>query len=354
MVRARVIIVGAGPIGLELAASLKRAEVAYLQFDAGQIGETFTRWPRDTRFFSTPERIAIAGYPIQTREQGRITGEEYLAYLRAVVEHADLQVHTYENVTRIARIARGFSVTTSRKDQPLQYESEIVVLANGDMHEPHRLAIPGEDLPHVSHYFRDPHSYFQQRVLIVGGRNAALEAALRCFRIGAHVTISYRRSAFNKDFVKPHLIDDVRAQIKAGNIQFLPSTTPTKIEPAHVELARAAEPGNRQRLRHETDFVLLCTGYDADQRLMAEAGVEFSNEDRVPLHDAETMETNVPGLYVAGTAAAGHQKRYAVFIENSHLQVGKIVQALTGEWPTALGTILTRLYDLTFEDYKRN
>lgn len=353
VLRTHVIIVGAGPIGLELAVSLKQAGVDYLHFDAGQIGQTFTWWPRDTRFFSTPERIAIAGYPIQTREQGRITGEEYLAYLRAVVEQAGLRVGTYEKVLRITPQEDGFAIETQHKEQLRRYQSDVVVLATGDMHQPRRLNIPGEDLPHVTHYFRDPHQYFQQRLLIVGGRNAALEAALRCFRIGARVTVSYRRRSFDAAYVKPHLLDDVKAQIEAGTIQFLPETQPVHIAPAFVELAQAGSERS-DRLRYETDFVLLCTGYEADQHLMTGAGVAFTGPANVPVFNTATMETNVPGLYVAGTAAAGMQNRYVLFIENSHQHVGLIVKSLTGEWPAALGTIPERSYDLSFEAYKRN
>ena len=168
-----VAIVGAGPIGIELAVLLKRAGVRYIQFDARQIANTMTWWPRNTTFFSTTERLAIAGVPIQNNHQGRITGEDYIAYLRAVVEQFDLPIHSYEPVTSIQRSQDGFDLSTLPQTGARSYRARRVVLAIGDMHYPNWLNIPGEDLPHVSHYFRDPHDYFRRRLLIVGGKNSA-------------------------------------------------------------------------------------------------------------------------------------------------------------------------------------
>jgi thioredoxin reductase (NADPH) len=372
-----IAIIGAGPIGLELAVCLKRAGVDYIQLDAGQIGHTLTWWPRNTSFFSTTERLAIAGVPIQNNHQQRITGEEYLAYLRAVVEQFDLQINSYEPVTAIARQGdvatagteggRGdrfsapsaadlFVLTTQPLAGQRRYLSRRVALAIGDMHWPNRLGIPGEDLPHVSHYFRDPHDYFRRRLLIVGGKNSAAEAALRCWRAGARVTVSYRRERFDQQRVKHWLLPDVEAQIEAGTIGFLPETAPVEITPSHVVLMPA--PGGRLNggapIVHETDFVLLNTGFRGDQSLLELAGVELSGENRVPSFDAATMETNVPGVYLAGTVAAGIQQRYTLFIENCHEHAGKIVQAITGRWPEQLGDAASRNYQLSFEQIEAN
>src|SRR5579859_5969729 len=184
-----VTIIGAGPIGIELAVCLQQAGVSYLHLDASQIGHTLTWWPRMTSFFSTTERLAIAGVHIQNNHQQRITGEEYLAYLRGVIELFDLQIRTYEPVSSMQATGEGFLISTRPQSGERQYHSRRVVLALGDMHWPNRLNIPGEDLPHVSHYFRDPHDYFRTRLLIIGGKNSAVEAALRCWRTGASVTI---------------------------------------------------------------------------------------------------------------------------------------------------------------------
>jgi thioredoxin reductase (NADPH) len=345
-----VAIVGAGPIGLELAVCLKRAGVNYIQFEAHQIGYTISWWPRNTHFFSTTERIEIAGIPIQNLTQGRTTGEEYLAYLRSVVEQFDLQIHTYETVMDIQRQEDGFILHTRTQAGDKVYSARRVVIAFGDMHFPNCLGIPGEDLPHVSHYFDDPHKYFRKRLLIVGGRNSAVEAALRCWRAGSIVSISYRRRSFDDKIVKNHILPDLLTQIELGNIEFLPETQPVSISPENVTL----ESVDGQRWEHPADFVLLNTGFVADPGLFKIAGVHLIGEQCAPQVNPETMETNVPGLYVAGTAAAGTQKRYRLFIENCHEHVGKIVAALTDSWPEQLGTIPARQYDLPLEDIQAN
>jgi thioredoxin reductase (NADPH) len=352
-----IAIVGAGPIGIELAISLKRLGVPALHFDAQQIGHTMSWWPRDTLFFSTTERIEIAGVPIQNTAQGRTTGEEYLAYLRSIVEQFDLHVNTYERVVSLQPTSDGFLLSTQTQSGPRVYLARRVVLASGDMHRPHRLEIPGEDLPHVSHYFHDVHPYFRRRLLIVGGRNSAAEAALRCWRAGSQVTLSYRRAAFDERSVKHWILPDLQAQIDLGMIGFHPRTAPLEITPQHVTLARLDEMGRStgETMRQPADFVLLLTGFEADMTLFEQAGVTLEGPNQTPRYDPTTMETDVAGLYVAGTAAAGQrQEKYTLFIENSHVHVGRIVQALTGQWPAPLGTIPSRQYELALKDFEAN
>lgn len=351
-----VAIVGAGPIGLELAVCLKQAGVDYIQFDAHQIGYTMTWWPRNTNFFSTTERLAIAGVPIPNNHQQRITGEEYLAYLRSVVELFDLRVQSYEPVSALHRERDGFTLITQPLSGPRRYSARRVVLAIGDMHFPHRLNIPGEDLPHVSHYFRDPHDYFRRRLLIVGGKNSAVEAALRCWRAGAQVTLSYRRAQLDPNRVKHWLLPDFAAQVEAGTIRFLPQTMPIAIDAGGVTLARTDADGQptTEQFYYPTDFVLLATGFRGDQSLLEQAGVILQGPNRVPVYDPATMETNVPGLYLAGTVAAGIQQRYTLFIENCHEHAGKITQAITGQWPARLGDVAERTYQLSFEQIAAN
>lgn len=351
-----IVIIGAGPIGLELAAALKRAGAEYLHFDARQIGYTISWWPRNTYFFSTTERIEIAGIPAPTTTQARLTGEEYLAYLRTIVEQLDLKVNTYEPVVELNPVKDGFLLCTHPQSGVRSYHCRKVVLATGDMHGPNLLGIPGEDLPHVSHYFHDPHEYFRKRLLIVGGRNSAVEAALRCWRSGSQVTISYRRKDFNADLIKHWLLPDLETQIELGTIRYLPQTQPIEITPTHVVLACLNEDGHPtgEEFIHPSDFVLMNTGFVADMGLFERAGVELLGEARAPRHNPETMETNVPGLYVAGTAAAGSQKRYTLFIENCHIHVAKITAALTGKWPQAISTVPARRYDLPLEAIQDN
>jgi thioredoxin reductase (NADPH) len=170
------------------------------------------------------------------------------------------------------------------------------------------------------------------------------------------VTISYRKPQFDADRVKHWLLPDLLAQIEAGTIRFLPETLPLAIRPGCVELIRMADgqPVEDSVFEHPTDFVLLATGFHGDQRLLEMAGVELRGLNRVPLFDPQTMESNVQGLYVAGTVAAGIQQRYTLFIENCHEHVAKIAAAVTGERPGAVGDVVTRNYELAFEQIKAN
>ncbi len=345
-----VAIIGAGPIGIELAVALQRAGVGFIQFDAQQIGYTLSWWPRETYFFSTTERIELAGIPIPSTSQGRVTGEEYLAYLRSLVEQFDLPIQTYEPVVDIRKQADSYLLVTQTPTGKNQYLASKVVVAIGDMHGPNMLNIPGEDLPHVDHYFVDPHKYFRQKLLVVGGRNSAVEAALRCWRAGAEVTLSYRRAEFDEKSVKHFILPDLLAQIELGTIKFLPETVPVEITPTHARLKNA----DSTHIEHPVDFVLMQIGYVGDMTLFEQAGVNLIGPGRGPEHNIDTMETNVPGIYVAGTAAGGERKqKYSYFIENCHIHVARIVHHLTGEWPE-VGTIPARQYELPLEDIQAN
>ncbi len=324
-------IVGAGPLGIELAVALKRAGIDYVQVEAGQIGQTMLAWPSMMRWFSSSDRITIAGVPIQTVSQEKCTREEYLAYLRAVVMQFDLDVHTYERMLGMRRTADGFTVTTrTRAGKVRTWIAQSMVLTTGGMAAPSRLGIHGEDLPHVSHQLADPHTYFRRDVLIVGGRNSAVEAALRLHHAGARVTISYRGASF-PDGVKYWLRPEIEYLIETGRIRAHFQTVPMVILPDHVQLRPN---GGGDHVGVPADFVLLMIGYIADMSLFRQAGVELTDDREVPTYDKQTMQTNVPGLFVAGTAIAGTQRSgVRVFLENCHVHVDRIVAALTGGVP---------------------
>jgi thioredoxin reductase (NADPH) len=337
-----VAVVGGGPIGLELAAALQEVGLDYYLFEAQQIGHTISRWPRHTHFYSTAERIAIAGVPIPFADHAHITGEQYLAYLRAVVEQLDLRVNAYERVLTLERSEDGFELYAETRTGEHVYQVQNVVLAVGDMASANELGIPGEDLPHVTHQLDDPHRYFGQRLLVVGGGNSALEFGARCWRAGAEVTLSYRRAKFNPLFVKSALMEDFRTLAREKKITFLPRTAPVEIGPQYVTLAptRDGEPTDGERTQQRADFVLLCTGYRADLSLFEQAGVTLEEPRRVPHFDPQTMETDVPALYVAGTAANGDWGRHKLFIETTHHHVTRIVKDISGEEPTRVNTLV--------------
>jgi len=319
-----VALVGAGPIGIEMAVALRRAGLDFVHFEAAQIGQAIAEWPPATHFFSSPERVAIAGVPIQNRDQQHPTGEEYLAYLRSVVLQFDLAIHTFERVLTVLPDGERFRLRTVGLGGERLWLARRVVLATGGMAGPRRLNIPGEDLPHIDHRFLGPHKYFRRKLLVVGGRNSA----------GAQVTLSYRRAEFDPDIVKPHLFKELAMRIRDGQISVLGSTAPIEIRPGEVVFTPTdaqGKPAAGGSIRHPTDFVLLCVGFEADTSLFEQAGVELVGAERAPRFDPETMQTNVPGLYVAGTAVAGTQQRFKVFIENSHDHVTRILAALANK-----------------------
>jgi thioredoxin reductase (NADPH) len=206
-----------------------------------------------------------------------------------------------------------------------------LILATGGTDHPRRLGIAGESLPHVSAYFQDPHTYFRKRLLIVGGKNSAVEAALRCHHAGAHVSLSYRGSELNAKSIKYWLLPEINDLIKSGRIAGHFNTVVSEITGAHVRLAPCVDGiagGNATALPF--DFVLMLIGYEQDNSLFRVAGVQILGDCGAPVFNELTMETNVPGIYVAGTSVAGTQDKYRVFIENCHVHVGRIVAALTG------------------------
>ena len=351
-----IAIIGAGPIGIELAIALERLGIDYLLVEAKQIGNEFSKWPPSTHFFSTPEHVALAGIPVHNQDQLPITGEQYLAYLRTLVEMFDLKLRLYEPVTQVKPQKLGFVIRTEPITGPREIRAEKVILATGGMARPRMLNIPGEDLPHVAHYFPGPHPYFRRRVLVVGGRNSAMEAALRCWRAGAQVALSYRGDQLNEERIKPHLWIDMQDRLRKGEITFFPSTIPVEITPSFVRLTgtRDGVKANGSPLTYKTDAVLLCIGFEADMTLFEQAGVTLLGQEQVPLVDEHTMETNIPGLFVAGTAAGGTQNRYTYFISTSHDHVAKIVKATTGLAPGPLGSIPTRNNAVTWEEVKAN
>jgi thioredoxin reductase (NADPH) len=326
---AEVVIIGAGPVGIELAAAMKRAGIEYLHFDARQIGYTISWFAPQTRFFSSNERIAIAGVPLVTPDQMKSTREQYLAYLRAIVEQFDLKINTYEPVTGIQRQDDRFLLTTRRGDEQPIYSARKIVLATGGTARPRKLDVPGIDLPHVSRYFQDPHTYFRKEVLIVGGRNSAVEAALRCHYAGARVAISYRKPQFDATSIKYWLWPEMNGLNQSGKLKAYFNTTLKEIHSGGAVLLDA----DGREIKVPTDFVLILIGYEADMTLARMAGVELKEPGSIPVFDPATMQTNVPGIYVAGTAVAGTQAKYAIFIENCHVHTDRILASLTGQTP---------------------
>lgn len=321
-----VLIVGAGPSGLATAIALKQLGVDYLVVEQGTIVETIRRFPINMVFFTTPELMEIGGIPL-TSPFDKPTRLEALRYYRSVVEAYQLQIALHEAVLTIeGDHEAGEDIFLLETRTPLGVrrvrKSRAVVLAMGYYEHPNRLDVPGEDLPHVRHYYDEAHPYYRQRVVIVGAKNSACEAALELYRAAAHVTLVHRGEGVS-DSVKYWVRPDIENRLKEGVIASRFGTRVIEIRPTEV----VVEDKDGARDAIAADAVLLLTGYHADVGFLRRAGVELNEETCVPRHDAETFETNVPNLFIAGGQIAG-RRTGTVFIENGRFHGERIAKVL--------------------------
>ena len=321
-----LIIVGAGPSGLATAIAAGRQGFDSQVLEKGALVNSVFNFPVHMVFFTTPELLEIGGLPLIT-PYDKPTRLEALRYYRRVVEAFALQVSLGEEVFDLQREdvpgqpGTLFAVhVRSARGVRRVLHGRSVVMAIGYYDHPNLLEIPGEDLPHVSHYYREPHPYYRQRVVVVGGKNSAAETALELYRAGAQVTLVHRRAALGesiKYWVKP----DIENRIKEGAIPARFETRVVEIRPTSVVVEHA---GQREEL--PADAVFLLTGYHPDTRLFAGVGVELSDRG-APRYNPETFETNVPNLFVAGGAVAGRDTGN-VFIENGRFHGERIIEVL--------------------------
>ena len=326
-----VIIIGAGPIGLETAIELKARGHRPVVLDAGAIGQQIVDFPPMTRWFSSADRLGIGGLPFVTSASEKGTREEYLAYLRMAVEFFDLDVRTFQRVQDIQRSGDGrftiSSVTLSGLSR--LFRAEALVLATGGTARSRRLGVPGEDLPHVHLRFSEPHRFHGRRLVIVGAKNSACDAAVFAQRCGADVTLVCRGQSIHprvKYWIRPEL----EAMIKSGQVKALYETEVVAIDPEKVRLRSGSDESLREI---DADDVYLAIGFESDTSLFESIGAELEGKARSVVHDPKTMETSIGNLYVAGTAVAGTQARFRVYIENSHIHAKRIAAALSGESP---------------------
>ncbi|MEO8679223.1 MAG: YpdA family putative bacillithiol disulfide reductase [Vicinamibacterales bacterium] len=322
-----VLIVGAGPSGLATAIAAKHFGLDYVVLEKGSLVDAIRRFPINMVFFTTPELLEIGGIPLTTPYE-KPTRPEALRYYRKVVDTFQLQVSLYEEALSIEREAEHFVVQT-RTIRGIRRvrEARNVVMAMGYYELPNRLDVPGEDLPHVSHFYHEAHPYYRQRVVIVGGKNSSCEAALELHRAGAHVTLVHRGAAIG-DSVKYWVKPDIENRIKEGSIAARFNTHVTEITPTSVTV-QAVGGGMPSGLPEEipAEGVLLLTGYRADPQFLRHAGVDVNDDTLEPKYDPNTFETNVPGLFVAGGQLAG-RKTGTVFIENGRFHGEAIAKVL--------------------------
>ena len=315
-----IAIIGAGPTGLATAIEAHRRGFTYRVFDRGCITNSILGFPTHMVFFTTPELLEIGGIPL-TSDREKPTRNEALKYYRKVVGSAGIRVNQYEEVQQIAATdTHLFRVETSRG----HYEAKNIVIATGYYDNPNMLGIPGEDLPHVSHYYTEPYSFFDRDVVIVGGKNSAAEAALDLFRGGARVTLIHRGAEMGstlKYWVRP----DIENRIKAGEVRAFFNSLVKEITPLTVEILQSGTPHSIPAQQ-----VFLLTGYRCSTKFFHQLGVKYDPETLRPQHNTETYETNVPGVYLAGSVTAG-KLNAEVFIENGRFHGERVVQAIANE-----------------------
>ena len=321
--RADVVVVGAGPCGLAAAISAQRAGLTTIVVEAGCVVHAITQYPLQATFFSTAEKLSLGGLPFVIAEP-KPTRRDALVYYRAVVQHFGLTVRQYESVLAIEGAAPALHVLTDRRGTGRRITAPAVVVATGYWGSPNLLHVPGEHLGHVSHVYREGHQAFQQDVVVVGGGNSAAEAALDLWRCGARVTLVHFGATFDKK-IKPWVLPDFTNRVAEGSIAVRWERRVASIDAGHVTLADLT--GATERV--PADHVFLLTGYAPDTELLRAVGVTIDPASGIPTHDPATMETNVPGVFVAGVVTAGYDAN-KVFIENGRYHGDRIVARLQG------------------------
>ena len=314
-----VLVVGAGPTGLACAIEAQRAGMRTVLVDKGCLCNSLFHYPSNMTFFTTPELLEIGDMPFSSPNQ-KPSRNEALEYYRKVAEHYQLEMRLYQNVSSLTGEDGDFAITTvDRFDRQRVYAARKVILATGYYDLPNYLEVPGEELPKVLHYYHDPHPYYDQRVVVIGGKNSAAIAALDLWRHGAHVTLVHRGEAMHRH-VKYWIFPDINNRIKNGEVTAYFSSSVASIAKDSVELLTP-----QGVVTLENDFVFALTGYHPDFDFLAAVGVQMEGEDRCPVCDPQSLESNIPGLYLAGVIVAG-MRTNEIFIENGRFHGRQIAQ----------------------------
>lgn len=315
-----VLIIGGGPIGIACALEAKKNGLRYVVLEKGCIANSLYNYPLNMTFFSTSDKLEIDGIPfisIKSKPQRA----EALEYYRRIVTSNDLDLHLFEKVIDVCKAEGVFTVTSSKA----VYKAAQVIVATGFYDIPNRIGVPGEDLPKVSHYYKDPHYYAGQKVVVVGASNSSVDAALEIYRKGGDITMVVRGAEIGrrvKYWVKP----DIENRIAEGSVQAYFLSAIKKITPGEVIIDT---PEGEVVL--ENDFVLALTGYMPDFAFLQKIGVDLSVDGKYyPSYDPETMETNISGLYLAGVICGG-MDTHLWFIENSRIHAKLIIRSILGD-----------------------
>lgn len=316
-----LIIVGGGPIGLACAIEAQKKNLKYLIIEKGAIVNSIFNYPLYMTFFSTAERLEIGDIPFNclAPKPGR---QEALEYYRNIHRYFNFNINLFEKVTEIKKVEDSLFVVSTDKGL---YKSKNVVIATGFYDIPILMNVKGEELPKVRHYYKEAHEYAFRNILVVGANNSSVDAALECWRKGANVTMVIRKNEIN-DRVKYWVKPDVENRIAEGSIKAYFESNITEILDNEVEIET---PNGKVTI--ENDFVLALTGYKPDLHFLENIGIQLSDDElKIPSYNAETMETNVKGLFLAGVVCGGMQT-HKWFIENSRIHANMIVDYIVSQ-----------------------
>jgi thioredoxin reductase (NADPH) len=331
-----ILIIGSGPAGLSTAIAARQRNLSYLVVERGALVNSISKFPTNMVFFTTPELLEVGGVPFTTPYE-KPTRFEALRYYRKVADAHQVQIAFGETVEGVRPVQSGtdeagadearLSVTTRDVEGVTrEHRARTVVLATGAYDRPNRLDIPGEDLPHVNHYYTEAHPHWRKHVVIVGGQNSAAEAALDLYRNGARVTIVHRKPEFGtslKYWVKP----DIENRVREGSVAARFNARLIEIKETSVVMEQKQADGTTVTEDLPADAVFLLTGYRSDTALLTACGVAFNPTTFEPEYDADTFESNVPGLFLAGQVLTGRQSG-KIFIENGRFHGERVVEVI--------------------------
>ncbi len=310
-----IVIIGAGPIGLACGIQAQQQGLSYIIIDKGTLVNSLYHYPYGMTFFSTSDKLEIAGIPFISHNP-KPTRMEALEYYRRVTSSMKLNTSLYNPVLKVHQVDNGFHVATKKQE----IKADNIILATGFYDLPHNLGIPGEDLPKVTHYYKEPHPYFDQKIAIIGAANSAVDAALECYRKGAKEVTMVIRETEIRNTVKYWVKPDIENRIKEGSIKSYFDSSVTAVREDEIDIKTPE--GN---LTLENDFVLAMTGYEPNYEFINQIGIQINSEyPNAPVYDQESMETNVEGVYLAGVICGGMETN-KWFIENSRVHANMIV-----------------------------
>ena len=315
MERADVIIIGGGPCGLSAAIEIQKMGLRAIVIEKGNIVNAIYRYPTHQTFFSSSEKLSIGDIPFITEER-KPKRNQALVYYREVVKRHQLDIRPFETVMSVER-SDEFLVKTSKAS----YSASYVVAATGYYDFPNKLEVPGAGMEKVMHYFKEGHPYFDCDVLVIGGKNSAVDAALELHKAGSRVTVSYHGTSYSKS-VKPWILPEFDGLVRSGEITMLFDSIVDEIREGEVELTV-----NDTKETLPNDFVFAMIGYHPDHRFLEQIGIQIDKASGRPKFDEETMESNVDGLFIAGVIAAGNNAN-EIFIENGRFHGRQIAAAI--------------------------